>query len=371
MGKQPAWKQQQKWRADQQSAQWDDSQKSYWSYWQGAWPKPKQYGQGQEQGTGMVAFPSYHNMQVSSELRNPAAPPTPPDGADEGVGEPDRLKQIQKWINVVRRAEARIRKARESQQQRECQWAAYEAEVRAHYAKERKQYQEDCAKSKAELLEIKSQRAQAIVQLQACMTDAPMEVEGATQGLTAEDQQHWDALIGGTASTEDDSARVQSILHSAARHGPNALQPEERSIVQQWLQRHGEGSASLPPQPHADVSDPWGDSGPKDAELQRALASSLLGKTTVGLPATPARTGHACPRTPSVARPPVSLQRPGNAFSSRVAPFPPPARPPTFGDPLTGAACAAGSSGAAAPPVVDPYLFVGSPPQIPAPVHLL
>ena len=304
------------------------------------------------------SFPTYQDVQPSHVTQEtPETQLQGADGSDTEPGSQDHIRTVQRCINTVRKADNRLRKNREAQITRDRQWATYQQEVKAQFASQRRQYMEDCSRSRQEQQDIKDQKAAALLQLQQCISDAPMNVEEPRQALSSEDQQHWDALMQPTPQMDGEDRKVQALLQQATQAGARHMSMADKATVQQWLDRHG----GLAGPTLVEEPDPWHPANVPDAELRVALAQSLAGRVSpAGLPCTPARTTPAAPRTPLVhnsSRQVIMGAAQGQAFSSRVAPFPPPAHHPGFPEALQAGADHQLSVG------MDPYLFVGSLPQ--------
>ena len=354
MGKQGTWR---NWNKADGQSQWGEGSASSWQYWPGAWPKATK---GQGQYTDASNFPSYHNMDVQ-----PSSAAVPPQTADvpaetnEDV-ETGRIKTVQRWLNTIRKADARLRKTRDAQAQRELQWKKYESEMQKNFASQRKQFLADTQRAQQDLKEIREQKQAAVSQLQACMQEPDVVMpESPTAALSTEDQHYWDMLMQEPVvpPAEDVDTWIQKTLQHASKYGPHAITEADKVKVQQWLSQHG----TLPVTAPAHSSpDPWGSDGVADAELQQALAQSLLVQTAKA-PHTPVRAPLGAPRTPqpvprlpkapNASTVPQSFPVASTQTSTRLTPFPPPM--PASAKPHEGLAVPSGTEQAAA----DPYLY--------------
>ena len=299
-------------------------------------------------------------MQVTTATtQNTTSSPTEADLEDPGTQ--THLKNVQKLINAIRKTDGRLRKNKELQAQREAQWTSYEAEVRSQFAQQRRQYMEDCNNSRKELNDIMAQKAAAVQQLQSCLSGPSTDADPKPMHVDLAEQQYWETMIAGPTQAQDDS-EIQQILQQATAAGPRTLDPSDVERVQRWLNQHKEVSGV-----HSTVQDPCAVYSVQDLELQRALASSLVSRQNEP-PVTPQRAPHAFPRTPSVMQHAGASTQVPPAVSSRLRPFPPPMQA------TSSASQAVVTQGLPSPPtfggtVNDPYLFVGSPAELPAPTH--
>ena len=222
----------------QQPDKWSGSPAS-WSYWPGAWNKQGRGAQQQKSQVAPSAFPKYQSMAV------PADASTAPPLTSQLVGDPldgdqdaqDQIRSVQRWVNTVRKADNKLRKLREAQIVRDQQWTTYQQELRQQFSAQRKQYLEDCSTAKQELADLKGERDAAMLSLQACMTEGPMELDGPTQKPDGEDARHWEELMFGAANDSEEDKQLQRMLQEASQSGPGKLSPEDRAKVQLWINR--------------------------------------------------------------------------------------------------------------------------------------
>ena len=147
------------------------------------------------------------------------------DSAEAG-----HLKEVQKAINAVRKADSKLRKVGELQKHREAQWEAFQAELKQNFVTQKAAYRSDVAALVKEEQELASNKEDNVKLLKMCINgEARGEARSAAPAhaaATLEDAQQWEALMASTDSpSQQEEAAVdgwlQELLAASHRGGHN------------------------------------------------------------------------------------------------------------------------------------------------------
>ena len=281
-----------------------------WSYWPGAftpkrppWHKQKQQDQQQQnqdqtqRTSATVRIDAYDSKKQSG-----AAPPEPLVQVISNTLTPGNtmVKDIQKAINVARKAENRLKKLEADRIEKGRLWLSWEKEVKQVYLQEKCRHAGNIEALDKEIREAKIAQDQARAQVR-------------------------DIAAGDAAMDAVDLSNVPSSSQDVEEH------------LAALLSRDGQ--------------DPWEDFGStaeEQAVLQRALLAAAAPRTPLA--------SMPCPRTPVPVAEPRRLPTSAAPSGSRLVPFPPPKLQP-------GSAYTAvpGQSSASPPAATDPYLGAATP----------
>ena len=198
--------------------------------WQ-TWTK----GNGKHKTDKRHAFPQYQDMQINGESKDSLHLTT--EDEEEGV---DDIKQIQKYINSIRKSEARGRKILELRTTREQQWKAFQEELQKTFADQKKKYKMDVQKLDADLKEAQKQKEEATFTLKQYVGSGRSTATPATPTLIdKEDMEEWAALTADPTPTQQ-SIEVDPWMQDMFQHtalGGGGITMEERSKLSAWLDR--------------------------------------------------------------------------------------------------------------------------------------
>ena len=230
-----------------------------WQYWPAPWRKGsgkgqhqqhsnnKGRGKGQEKGgksdsqpykqQDIQRFPKYDQARTSQqhflEISSDAGQST----ADDGL-----VKELQKCVNVARKAEQKVSSLQKQLQTKHTQWENFQLELKQTFIKEQQRFQQDVQRLNAELV-----------------------------------------------SAEESQAEARAVVRGAARgEGLAQIRPSEE-MERQWMSK----AQTWEQEGHQE------DKTPPDAVLRRALeaatATTPAGSVEMRTPLRPTRTGIASP----------------------------------------------------------------------------
>jgi len=183
-----------------------------------------------EQPSGL--FPSYEMMQTKP-ARTSGTTQLPADAAqaDEDLlhgNSGDLVRYVQRQVNNIRKAEARIRKADIDQKQVDEKWETFQKELKASFIKERAKYHDKIGKLKVDIAEQNEYKEQAVLALQELIANPvklPDRKEMETENLEA--IQEWNAL---TTIPEDTGADLSQLIAGAMAGGPDQKAAAKRQL---------------------------------------------------------------------------------------------------------------------------------------------
>ena len=222
-----------------QASAWDsssgaDSQQTYWNA-TGAWENPPvapPRGQEKEQ-----LFPKYSDIKIPGQQQisqGGGQQSQPHVGRDVG-----QIKEVQRFVNTIRKTEGKIRKSRELCQQRETQWQEFQQQLKNAFMEQRTAYLKDREAQRQEEAALAEQKSQAVRQLKALVNGDERATRTRLEPHQAsmEDLQAWQDLITAFSvdevAEEDNDAWLQAALHAAASDSGPGL----RQQVNAWLER--------------------------------------------------------------------------------------------------------------------------------------
>ena len=218
------------------------SSQPHWEQWGAhawdSWSNKPQKGQ----GSGMankdgITFPKYQDMSMPTSA-------TGDTQEDKGHKEEDGMAEvptIQRLVNNIRKAEARIRKNKELKAKRDQQWALYQEEVKKLFISQRVEYRNDVHKLEKEETEAVKAREQAVSLLKECINGKQMPVRAMeTESVSQEDLQSWDELLNAmTPSSRDGKNQMdtwlQEMITATTLGGTAALSMDQKAKLNQWV----------------------------------------------------------------------------------------------------------------------------------------
>ena len=228
----------------------DSSASWSWDAWEGsswdAWSKGQGKGQPDKQDKRR-SFPQYQDMKVQSDHKESSHLAV--DSEDNGV---DDIKQIQKFINAIRKAEARTRKLGELRVMREQQWKTFQDELQKSFMDQKKRYKADLLKLEGDLGEAQRQKDEAASLLKQYVGKGHSSPPTSTEPLDKDDLAEWMALTSESSKesrTEDADPWMQAMFQRTASGG-SGLTMEERDKLCEWLDRQ-EIATTTPTRPTA------------------------------------------------------------------------------------------------------------------------
>ena len=164
---------------------WDSWEEPTWDSWS------KGNGKNKTEKDKRQPFPQYQDMQVQVENKDTWHPLVEAD--DDGT---EDVKQIQKYINAIRKAEARGRKLGELKSTREHQWKGFQDELQKSFLDQKRRYEADLAKLESDLQDAQKQKHEAASSLKQYVGGGKTSSAApVVEAPDREDLAEWTALI--------------------------------------------------------------------------------------------------------------------------------------------------------------------------------
>ena len=207
------------------------------------WEKNQPGGKKNPKEAGV--FPKYSEVQLPPTATGNATA-TQPTLMDKNNA--DQIKEVQRLVNVIRKADAKLRKHQEQDARRTDQWELFQQQLKASFMEQRAAYIQDNVKSAAEATILQEQKTAAAKQLQDLVNGQPVECRKPSHvSMTPEDADAWQALLGEDKEAEDaDDPWLQEAL-SAFAAGTSGGAPSDKAKLQAWLERHSQMISSSSP----------------------------------------------------------------------------------------------------------------------------
>ncbi|CAE7193335.1 smc3 [Symbiodinium sp. CCMP2592] len=215
-----------------------------WQAWQrrqsaGAWqdPRQRQKPKRHSEPAPRSTFPAFDSMEVAEtegdENRAQPGPSSVPNGAT------DLVKFVQRQANMIRKSEAKLRKAANDKKEMAAKWERYKQELQSTFAKERAKFQDGMEKLEEEKNEWMLTKDKAVAELyetllhpEAMITNAAAK-DAPKNEMTNAAQKEWEAL---TKEPEDEDMGLAGLLGSIV--GQEGLKQNARQQMLEALQKH-------------------------------------------------------------------------------------------------------------------------------------
>ena len=217
-----------------------------WQYWQGSW-SPSQHSKGapwrknsgkNQDGKASLSFPGYDVAQKEEQHISVVATVKEKDGDTYA-------NALQRAINLVRKAEARTRKAMADKKSRMVQWSNWVTELKKTYAKERGRYQAAVARHEREMEEALVEQECARSSLR--KVAASMEVDaGPTTQEALDVGAEFEAIMQDGLGMEDYQESNEDILQRTLQHGVARREAASKQGTSAVGGRYYSASAQVP-----------------------------------------------------------------------------------------------------------------------------
>ena len=228
--------------------------------WQWEWPSNAADTAQKNKKDQTYVFPKYSAMQVDS-----AGPPqsaSTPKAEDGGTSSSEHLKQVQKLINYIRKAETRKQKIADTRKLRSEQWCLFEEELKRTFVAQKQAYCADIQKLDLEQMEVSQQKEKAVQDLKSLigghqLQDAP---SSSTVKMSAEDASAWEALVQSaspgptTAAMEEETdGWLRLALAGATSEAPPPMSEQQKAGLQAWIASQEKRPLTTPPRTSAGI----------------------------------------------------------------------------------------------------------------------
>ena len=198
-----------------------------------------------------------------------------------------RIPVIQKMINNVRKADARMRKCKELRSKREEQWSQYEEEIKKLFLSQKAEFRAETQRMDKEEHEAAKAKAAAVAQLKECINgDGQRTVPAPVQTVNAEDNAAWDELMRTTAPSpvkEPVDAWLQEMLHATLLGGMGALTADHKAKLNHWLEQPSGEAVPTTPKTSRTAAPPRTPTGGVVARPARLVGGSVPSTTAAYL----------------------------------------------------------------------------------------
>ena len=171
--------------------------------WEEDWSKSNK--KDARKGEGKPVFPAYNQQQKGpvTVIAEQTFPSTPAEMAD------DAIKEIQKAVNMARKAEQRVSKLQTDLQVGQTQWRNYEKSLKEAFLKERTKFQGDQNRLRQELAEALAAQAQTRSALRTAAVGQLQEAGAASPQDVTEMDGEWEALMLDKDIVEESEQRME------------------------------------------------------------------------------------------------------------------------------------------------------------------
>ena len=160
----------------------------------------------------------------------------------------DQMKEVQRLVNSIRRAEVKIRKNRETCHQKEVQWQEFQQQLKASFMEQRSAYLKEQEHHRQEEAQFEDQKRSAVEQLKKLVNGGASAGGGRVEhSATKEDAQAWlDFIADGKSDEEEELSDpwLHAALHEASTTGEAGVQAYKQQ-VNAWQDKQ---EATLPRQ---------------------------------------------------------------------------------------------------------------------------
>ena len=288
----------QPWHRDQYAGQGGG-----WQLWRGAWSPSRKED-----------FQRYDQVQLEGSQ---------PSGSESSLmkGASGFMKAVQKSLTTAKRCETRIRKLQEERSTRDAKWHAWQAKMRAEYAKQKRLYEGDIARIDREVVPQKEQGEQAAQSMTELIAGGVSAMEVPME--STEETDDWEAFISQAATTDQMSDFMRQAMESAAAlqqgnvglHATRGGPPRLQKGLSMMPPRLMESMVGCPPRP--------ADSGPERPPDQPVMMPQpmFLPTTMLGQTAETAPPPIATTAPPGVCTDPEKMYAAADAGLSRPGPY--------------------------------------------------
>ena len=217
-------------------SQWDGWDAQAWEKWSA---KPSRGAGNPSANKEGISFPKYQDMATEALTHNEAK-------EDVKARDEDSLADvpvIQRMVNNIRKAKARVRKARELKMKRDLQWANYQEEVKKMFVSQRMEYRNDVNQMGKEIAEAMQAKQLAVRQLKDGINGGEHSIKTKPgEAASKEDLQSWDELMGAippTPAREPVDKWLQEMITATTLNGPAVLSAEQKNRLNSWLDEDG------------------------------------------------------------------------------------------------------------------------------------
>ena len=191
------------------------------------------------------AFPQYQDMLLTNDGKDTWT------GNNEGEEETnDELKQIQRYVNVIRKAEGKRRKLQDLRQQRDLQWSAFQDELKKAFVEQKRRYTNDVKKMDSDAQEIQRQRDEAAKALKQFVGGGGRASSSSKdEGPDQEDLAAWNELIAPSPAPTQAMEVDPWVQELFQRTTDGGITDEEKMKLNRWLDQQDGGAATTPTRP--------------------------------------------------------------------------------------------------------------------------
>ena len=215
-------------------------------YWEsgGAWNNQQPGAKGASKDS---LFPKYSDVKIHAPMpsgRGANQAMSPSTGQDM-----DHIKEVQRLVNSIRRAEVKIRKNRETCHQKEVQWQEFQQQLKVSFMEQRSAYLRDKEHHRQEEAQFEDQKRSSVEQLKRLVNGGASAGGGNVErSATKEDAQAWLDFIADSKSEEEEELSdpcLHAALHAASIAGEAGVQAYKQQ-VNAWLDKQEAMPQQLP-----------------------------------------------------------------------------------------------------------------------------